>query len=416
MPQRVTGKGSGDAELDGASDWAASTTKKWSKEVQQAWKRQQRCESMARFRVQKKHELAQMHAERDRLELQVQQHRTQLHYTATTSGESGSIYEALSQRVLESEALRSQNLALYQRVWEYKRLQSLMLEASLDFGPELKQSQTNLREETKRLQCAPHPLWPHRSPSGWRVDFPNGEPPFQFYPFSREEFDAVLKECDDRFGVDPPYMEVVGGLFNWTVHHAPLTYDAKTKSLVAHARFTRRVRLPFDDAVELMIKEDMNALPLLVTPESFGYVQRGHVSSQVLQALDEDAHVLVRNIPGKMHLRYINVARRLPGKETDGKRTFTYALVIADTEANARSRAAEPSQQGVQWVNEGGNYVKFTEVDETTIDIVTDHWASCLSEQHAQHLFIHWAQIPVHWEQMVTPDNVDAGPLALLST
>ncbi|RLN91251.1 hypothetical protein BBJ28_00002685 [Nothophytophthora sp. Chile5] len=121
---------------------------------------------------------------------------------------------------------------------------------------------------------------------------------------------------------------------------------------------------------------DMNALPLLVTPESWGYVQRGHVSSQVLQTFDEDAHVLVRNIPGQMHLRYINMARRLLGKQADGKRTATYALVIADTEANARSRAAEPPQQGVQWVKQGGNYVKFTEVDETTIDIVTDHWAS----------------------------------------
>ncbi|RLN91254.1 hypothetical protein BBJ28_00002686 [Nothophytophthora sp. Chile5] len=216
MPQRPTGdgNGSGDAELDGASDWAASTTKKWSKEVQQAWKRQQRCESTARFRVQKKQELAQMHAERDRLELQVQQHRTQLHCTAATSSESDTICEALSQRVLESEALRSQNLALYRRVGEYKRLQSLMLEASLDFVPELKQNQTNVHEETKRLQCASHPLWPHRSPSGWRVDFPNSEPSFQFYPFSREEFDAILKKCDDQFGVDPPYMEVVGRLFN----------------------------------------------------------------------------------------------------------------------------------------------------------------------------------------------------------
>lgn len=38
-------------------DWATLTTDAWTKEVQQEWKRKQRCETLARFRVQKKEEV-----------------------------------------------------------------------------------------------------------------------------------------------------------------------------------------------------------------------------------------------------------------------------------------------------------------------------------------------------------------------
>ncbi|KAG7382061.1 hypothetical protein PHYPSEUDO_005327 [Phytophthora pseudosyringae] len=71
------------------------------------------------------------------------------------------------------------------------------------------------------------------------------------------------------------------------------------------------------------------------------HVQTGSVRCQALQSFNEDAHVMVGNIPGEVNQRYLVLARHTREKRSDGKRVDKYMLTIADSEANQRNREAE---------------------------------------------------------------------------
>ncbi|KAG6954856.1 hypothetical protein JG688_00012151 [Phytophthora aleatoria] len=90
----------------------------------------------------------------------------------------------------------------------------------------------------------------------------------------------------------------------------------------------------------------------------------------------------------------------------NGRPMTTYATVIAASEANVRSQGAEESGSDVQWIREGGTYIKFAEVDKTTIDVTYEHWSSCRDEVHAHHLFNRWAQYAVRLQQWVLPTRL----------
>ncbi|KAG3094052.1 hypothetical protein PI124_g22232 [Phytophthora idaei] len=81
-------------------------------------------------------------------------------------------------------------------------------------------------------------------------------------------------------------------------------------------------------------------------------------------------------------------------------------MVIADTKANALSRAAEEPQNDVNWVREGGTFLTFTEADDTSVDVSYDHWTSCEDERHAQLLFIQWTQFICRWSVRIVPSNL----------
>ncbi|KAL4106515.1 hypothetical protein PRIC1_004566 [Phytophthora ramorum] len=252
----------------------------------------------------------------------------------------------------------------------------------------------------------PAPLTTEQDEQGRRVHFVNGEPSFYFHPFTRSEYDAVLKRCDKTLAFEPPQIEVAGALFGWTVHHAPLTRRADD-SIVAHARFTRRVHCSLDDADKMLHTLDIDAWPLVFTPPTWESHQREQTCCQILQEFDTDAYVLVRDILGPLHFRYINLARRsLTKEQPDGRRMATYATVITDSEANARCRAAEQAELYIHWVQEGGTYIKFTEIDENTVDVSYDHWSSCHDELHARHLFVGWAQFAIQIQQWVVPSHL----------
>ncbi|KAG6949854.1 hypothetical protein JG688_00014463 [Phytophthora aleatoria] len=45
-------------------------------------------------------------------------------------------------------------------------------------------------------------------------------------------------------------------------------------------------------------------------------------------------------------------------------------------------------------------------MDEKSIKVVCDHWASCESKLHAEYLMIQWTQFAVWWEQLTVPSNL----------
>ncbi|POM62572.1 hypothetical protein PHPALM_28264 [Phytophthora palmivora] len=134
---------------------------------------------------------------------------------------------------------------------------------------------------------------------------------------------------------------------------------------------------------------------------------RGKASTQVLQELDQDLFVFAHDIPGlDKNLRYLFQVRRSQWKLLDGKRKLTASLVIIDSDSNRRSRDTDASQGKVEWATEGGIQVSVTEVDENSIDVICDHWASCESKLHAEYLMIQWTQFAVWWEQLTVPSNL----------
>ncbi|KAL4158940.1 hypothetical protein PRNP1_004714 [Phytophthora ramorum] len=389
-------------------DWAASTTASWTKEVKEEVRLQRRRECIARCRVRTKLELQQMHQERERLEQQVKQQLAALSEgvarRANDDDQSAGISDEVCQLALESDALRTEALAIRNQLQQYNRCWSLVHEAAVDCGLSSEEPSSSLpvREASKASK------WVSRPPldeAGWQVYFQDEATSFYFHPFTRKEFDDILQRCDDTLAHDPPRIEVAGSLFGWTVHRAPLTRRTGDGSLVSHVRFTTRVSCSMDALDASIIDTNLQSWPLVVTPPCWGYNERKQASCQVLQAFEADEYVIVHDFPGQPRYRYISLVRRLPGTSRFGERTITYAMVLADSKGNAQKHASDQRHHSIEWVKEGGTYVKFTETNVNTIDVRYDHWASCHDELHAQNLFVRWAESIIRWFHIMMSTN-----------
>jgi hypothetical protein len=242
--------------------------------------------------------------------------------------------------------------------------------------------------------------------SGWRVHFPRGASSFFFNPFTRDQFDRKIQACYDVFYTNPPYIKQVGSLFGWNLHRAPLARGLDGEPPVTHARFTTRINLSLNAANNILLSFGLSSMPLIATPPSWNRNQQDTVYSEVLQAFEKDAYVVLCNVPGPVSFRFVYLLRRFTRTLADGRRSTTYVMVVADTEANALSRAAEGPEQHVEWVQEGGTFLSVTEAGHKTVDMSYDHWTSCQNDQHAQELFLHWAQFVSRWSQIFTPANL----------
>eukprot|EP00644_Phytophthora_capsici_P008983 jgi/Phyca11/5552/fgenesh1_pm.PHYCAscaffold_6_\ len=336
-------------------DWADSTMKNWSKQAKAEVRRQHRCESMARLRVVKKNELQERRKEREELELQVKkslaalnQHSLKIVKDQTPMSD---LYYSIHRLALESDALRTENSELSEKLQTRERFQSLVQDSAFDIFPVPKEDNCisfNVYEASEMSPWVPNSS---RLDAGWRVKYQNGEPSFHFQPFTKEEFEAAMQVCEDKFGILRPPMPVVGRLFGWTVHHAPPT-RRQDNVLIGRVRLSARVCCSFETVDEDISPSKFQEWPLLVTPPHWSELHRRQVNLQVLQSFAIDAHVMVCNVPGTVHTRYFQLARRQLNVEANGKRSLTLSLVIADSEDNKRNRAAEEHSQ-LKWIEEG---------------------------------------------------------------
>ncbi|KAG3044447.1 hypothetical protein PC122_g24844, partial [Phytophthora cactorum] len=338
-------------------------------------RREQQRRRMIRWRKQKKEKRTDMFEERRRLEKQLQRQVLQAR-VAFDNVTIRSVAEAHRHVTVERAALMSENVALREAIENKVKVRALMEREAQEFLDQIRSEESPVREK--------------RDDDGWRVQFPNGAPSFYFSPFAREEYDCILKNNDVVYAERHPCTATVGKILGWTVDYAPLVRNEAGTSLVAHARFTRRLRCSLDNTDRILPRLDKNVWPVLVTPRSWGCAQADSICYQPLQSFDENALVMVGNIPGEVHLRYLVLARHTREKRSDGKRVDKYILTIGDSEANLRNRQAEGEQENVRWVLEGGTYMTITEVDESTVDVVFDQWAECLSEVHGRELYIDW--------------------------
>lgn len=237
------------------------------------------------------------------------------------------------------------------------------------------------------------------------MEFPNGEPSFYFHPFTLSEHQGAVASCEYQAAQGSQNMPVTGQLFGWTVHRAPLSRTTGDASLHGRIRLTARVACSLAVADEVIAGRDLNSWPLVFTPQNWSLAQRSNVSTQVLQSFDRDSHVMMFSIPGPVHTRYFLLAQRREEVEFNGKRSFTLILTISDSWRNAKSRAAEESQPYVQWIREGSAWAKFSEVDQTMIDVTCDICAQFDSELHAQQVFTRWIEFVCVWSRGLCSRN-----------
>ncbi|KAG7397081.1 hypothetical protein PHYBOEH_001295 [Phytophthora boehmeriae] len=364
--------------------------------IREEWRREQQRKRMVRWRVQKKEQMVDLNRERQRLEREVQRRLADVRRDPAPVEQKLASWaqHAFHQVTMETAALKSENLALCEAIDQHVKFEAFVQKETDAIQVEPQNASTLPTSKTAS---------PHQKDLGWRVFFPNDEPSFHFYPFTEAEFDDIQKHNDEMVMKNNPCVATVGKLFGWTVDYAPLTRNEAGTLVVAHARFSRRLHCSLDHVYKILPHMDKSLWPVIATPRSWGRVQSGNVCCQVLQSLDENAHVMVSNIPGPVHLRYISFAKYVRQEDSEGRRMDTYAITIADSEANASRSGTEDQQDKVEWIKDGGTFFVLTEVDKNTIDVVYHHWAGCLSEAHGRELYIDWIRFPVLMEQYVSP-------------
>ncbi|KAF4032609.1 hypothetical protein GN244_ATG15541 [Phytophthora infestans] len=418
--------GHGARPLASESHWLLSTAGKWTEEDEKEWKRQQHREKMVFFRRKKKEQQAELRNLHQQLEQRLQQHLAMQRRAAARAtrdqrpGQAEEKRSAVVHLIAETEALKIENTALRDRIDRHKTLQESVVEAGdgLESAATEPTSSISSRDGSNSDSSMSGSSLSSGSSSlshmaslqrGWRVHFSGGEPSFHFHPFSKEQLDAVRQGYDAKLTVSPP-MELVGNMFGWDVERAPLVQHPSLNVLIARVRYTRRIHCAGGSAHATMDKLDSDSWPVLTTPELWQRIHNNVGTSQVLQAVDEDTYVIARNTLNPtlgVHVRYLNLVSRRRIQLPDGRRSVNYAMAVVTSDANKRSREAEPEaeRRRVHWVNEGGAYMTLTQIDRDTLEVVYDHCSGCMNEQHAQYCVVDWGHIVIRWEQLVTPSR-----------
>ncbi|EGZ18770.1 hypothetical protein PHYSODRAFT_502304 [Phytophthora sojae] len=424
--------GHGARPLASESHWLLSTAGKWTEEDEKEWKRQQHRENMVFFRRKKKEQQAELRTQHQQLEQRLQQHLAMQRRAASRASQNHRYgtsrdkkHAAVCHLIAETEALKIENVALRDQINKHKTLQDGVLEAGdgLEYDATEPTSSVASRDGSSSDTSSSGGSLSSGSSSsssssslshlvslqrGWRVHFSGGEPSFHFHPFAKEQLDSIREGYDARFAA-LPLLTNVGSILGWEVERAPLIPHPALKVLVARVRYTKRIHCAGGSAHATMDMLDAESWPVLTTPELWQRIHNGSVTSQVLQAVDEDTFVLVRNAPEHslgVIIRYLNLVSRRRIQYPDGRRSIIYSMVVVTSAANQRSREAEPERRDVHWVNEGGAYMTLSQIDHGTLEVVYDHCSGCISEQHAQHCLVDWGHIVIRWEQLVTPSRV----------
>ncbi|GMF65386.1 unnamed protein product [Phytophthora lilii] len=405
-----------------SSHWLLSTAGKWTEEDKKEWKRQQHRENMVFFRRKKKEQQAELRTQHQQLEQRLQQHLAMQRRAAARASQSRRYVSSRDEKhaavvhlIAETEALKTENVALREQINKHQILRDSVVEAGDGLESDATEptssdgssSDSSLSGGSLSSGSSAGPALSRliSLQRGWRVHFSNGEPSFHFHPFSKEQLDAFRAGYDAKFAVVPP-MQSVGTMLGWEVERAPLVPHPTLNVLISRVRYTRRIHCAGGSAHATMDKLDSESWPVLTTPDLWQCIHSSPVTSRVLQMVDEDTYVLVRSTPEPslgVNVRYLNLVSRRRVQQADGRRLISHAIVVVTSDANKRSREAEPERRDVHWVNEGGAFMSLRQIDDDTLEVVYDHCSGCMNEQHALYCLVDWGHIVIRWEQLVTP-------------
>ncbi|GMF16677.1 unnamed protein product [Phytophthora lilii] len=357
---------------------------------------------MVQFRLRKKLAETNLRAQHVSLELQMERHVSEWRRKAAqscTNSENLMRKEVRDEKktklrnqarelIVQTETLRIDNAALREAVAGYGKLQKVIYAESDRLGGGCDDGEV----------------------LGGDVNFPDGEPSFFYYPFSKEECRDTVDKYDKSMRIsESARFSEVWVLFGWQVERMPLTPHANGNWLITRVRFTKQIRCAAGTSLDSMKKLETESWPVLTTPELCPRMHRTNCTSLKVQEVDQDSVIIVSNTPpysrGK-HLRHLTLMHRRRTPNAGGKLSTTYVMAIPDSEANRRSRETESSRDKVFWICEGAAYMTLSQVDDSTLEVTYDNCSSCKNELHAQFLLMEWGQEAIRWEELVTPSRL----------
>ncbi|KAL4106528.1 hypothetical protein PRIC1_004579 [Phytophthora ramorum] len=381
--------------------------RKWPQELKDKRKTELHVKRMSRFRDRKTNESKTMQQEHLRLEHELENRIGELRRTGVSPDHEGGprLQRELQRLVLEREYLREESVAIRQKITQHLKFKQVIQSASNTLAVENFPSAGG-QESDVTVRYVDSKWQPVQEQTGRWVHFTNGKPPFFFYPFSRQEFDAVLRVHDSNASTDSEDLVWFGKFLGWSVYHGTLRPGKSW--LIGHARFSKRMERSFDTLLNGMYRDDGTCKwPIMPTARDIGVT--AEIGIQTPQELDDNSSVVARSYSGGVNFRYLCLVHRSQIQLQDGgKRVLKFYYVVGDSEPNARSRAADPtSQDDVCWVtDEGGYSLTLTEVDDTFADVSFDSLACLKSEETALGHFIMFGHIATRWEQLITSSNL----------
>ncbi|KAG7376246.1 hypothetical protein PHYPSEUDO_013926 [Phytophthora pseudosyringae] len=398
------------AELDPVP--TPAEVSKWPHQLKAQRRLQLHRKRMIRLRTRRAAEKKTTLEEFQSLEPELQKRIADLRRTGVRSGngEIAHIQRDMQRLVLERELLRQESVTLRQNLSRHQKYAMVIQVACpgavpAAFDEDLTAQSTNPERGHLTVRCI-GPEWQTvQKRAGYRVHVPEGLPSFVFHPFSQQEFDAVLGRHDSNARSDASQLAHDGNYLGWEVSRGANVPG--NHWLLGHVRCKKRLNRSIDSVLNSM-KRDDGTSKWPITPTAEDVHLTGEISTQTLQHLDENSYVMLSNYPGSPTIRYMCLVRQSPWKFVLGKRAQTFYFVVADSEANRRSRdAASATKDEVCWItDEGGYSLTLEEVDDKTVDVIFHSFAYFTTEEQALHHFLMFGRIVTRWEQLVMSLNL----------
>lgn len=421
--------------LGSEAHWLLSAAGKWTEEDDKAWKREQHRENMVSFRLKKKEQRTQLKAQHRALEAQLKQklaiqraaaargarlasatlsaanHRSSVMSSSPVLDKSYStrpLRQAAADLVVEKEALRRENAALATQIDEHMKLQKMiqkeaeLLSSDDEAEPAGADPASPEQSNTSASVLAPSGV----GTKGSFVTIDDGSPAFFFEPISTHDRDHTMRRYRQRFSETPPKF-FAGTMFGWRVERT-LTRDPTSGACFSRVWYTKRIECPGRDAAALLPWIERVSWNILADPLLYAKIHRQDLRTKHLQHFADGSFVAARNTFDPrfgVHFRYLNLVARDDIVDAAGQRRMRQYLLITDSSANRVARAAEP-HTNVKWALDGGAVISLVLVDDTTLEVVYDHFTHCPDTRTADYFMIEWCNIVVRWEHLVYPPNM----------
>ncbi|TYZ52718.1 hypothetical protein PybrP1_000191 [[Pythium] brassicae (nom. inval.)] len=419
--------------LGSEAHWLLSAAGKWTEEDEKAWKREQHRENMVSFRLKKKEQRTQLKAQHRGLEAQLKQklaiqraaaargarlasatlsaanHRSSIMSSSPILDKSfltRPLHQAAADLVVEKEALRRENAALAAQIGEHMKLQKMIQKEAELLSSDEEAEPPRADSESPAAASASVLATSGVGTKGSFVTVDDGSPAFFYEPISAQDRDHTMRRYREGFSESPPKF-FAGTMFGWRVERA-LTRDAVNGAFFSRVWYTKRIECPGRDAAVLLPKIESASWRVLADPSLYAKIHRQELQSKHLQQFHDGSFVAARNTFDPrfgVHLRYLNLMARDNDVNAAGQRRLNQYLVITDSSANRVARAADP-HRNVKWILDGGGCVSFICVDDTTLEVVYDHFTHCPDPRMADYFMIEWCNTIVRWEQLVHPPNM----------
>lgn len=395
----------------------AATAEKRAADADLAEKRRKHRDAMVLFRLKKKHNFKDMKKQeqqlQDVLQTKLQQyHELVGHRHPTRALGSGDVDLKIKKLLGQfadvlsvKESLLRENRAMEGVINELVKYQKLV------------QDEVSRQDEDDSAESMSDTAKPKKAAknAGEWVKFFAHEPPFYYEFITAEACSELVRDVFQRVlqlreGFVKRRFDIIEtSCLGW---YSQRSLSRGPQGSVLRFRFTREVPRWF------MQLDDYRraAWPAVTNPELNARLYSTPVHMKVLQFVDDDTFITLRNSPHKdrvIHLRYFAFNSRIEYHDDRNRRSFLIYHSILDlpavTDPSAPSSPTlrRSDQPPVLWIKEGVQCMKFSEVEENdAIEIEFSGYMQCVSEEHAQYLMVEMGNILTRWEQLVVPPRM----------